>query len=59
MRNFLFKNVGFTPFMNEMRAILKPELPYLYSKLQEACSLFGCIHISGYIKLSLGFRTSS
>ena len=53
MGNFSFKNFGFTPFMNEMRAILKPELPYLYSKLLEACALFGCSHISGYIKLSL------
>ena len=53
MGNFSFKNFGFTPFMNEMRAILKPELPYLYSKFLEACALFGCSHISGYIKLSL------
>ena len=53
MPNFSFKNFGFTPFMNETRAILKPELPYLYSKMLEACALFGCSHISGYIKLSL------
>ena len=53
MGNFSFKNLGFTPFMDEMRAILKLELPYLYSKLQEACALFGCSHISGYIMLSL------
>ena len=39
--------------MNEMRATLKQELPYLYSKLLKACALFGCGHISGYIKLSL------
>ena len=57
MGNFSFKNFSFTSFMNEMRAILKPELPYLYSKLQEACALFGCSHISGYIKLSLGRPT--
>ena len=53
MHNFSFKNFGFMPFMNEMRAIIKPKLPYLYSKLPEACALFGCSHISGYIKLSL------
>ena len=55
MHNFSFKNFGFMPFMNEMRAIIKPKLPYLYSKLPEACTLFGCSHISGYIKLSLGW----
>ena len=27
MGNFSFKNFGFTLFMSEMRAILKPELP--------------------------------
>ena len=53
MGNFSFKNFGMTLFMSEMRAILKPELPHLYSKLLEACALFGCSHISGYIKLSL------
>ena len=29
----------------------------MYSKLREACALFGCSHISGYIKLSLGWYT--
>ena len=53
MSNFPAKNFGFTPFMNETRAIIKPNLPYLCSKLPEACALFGCSHISGYIKLSL------
>ena len=57
MGNFSSKNFGFTPFMSEMRAILKPELPYLYSKLLEVCALFGYSHISGYIKLSLGFTS--
>ena len=55
MGNFSSKNFDFTPFMSEIRAILKPELPYLYSKLMEACALFGCSHISGYIKLSLSY----
>ena len=31
---FHSKNFCFTPFQNEMRAIWKPKLPYLYSKLQ-------------------------
>ena len=53
MCNFSYKNIGFTPNMNEMRTILKPQLPYLYSKLLEVCALFGCSHISGYIQLSL------
>ena len=48
MGNFYFKNFCFKLIMNEMRAILKPKLPYLYSKLLEACALFGCSHISGY-----------
>ena len=56
MGNFSFKNFGFTPFMNEMREILKPELPYVHSKLLKVCALFGCSHISGYIKLSLSMR---
>ena len=54
MGNFSFKMFGYISFMNEMRVILKPELLYLYSKLLEVCALFGCSHISGYIKLSLG-----
>ena len=53
MRNFLFKNIGFTSTRNEMRTILRPKLPNLHSKLLEACALFGCSHISGYIMLSL------
>ena len=53
MCNFSYKNIGFTPNMNEMRTILKPQLPYLYSKLLEACAFFGCSHISVYIQLSL------
>ena len=57
MCTFSFKNLGFTPFMNEMRAILKPELPCLYSKLLKACTLFACNHISSHIKLSLLIET--
>ena len=53
MCNFSYKNIGSTPNTNEMKTILKPKLPYLYSKLLEACALFGCSHISGYIQLSL------
>ena len=36
-----------------MRTILRPKLPNLHSTQLEACALFGCSHISGYIKLSL------
>ena len=57
MCNFSSKNLGFTPFMNEMRAILKPELPCLYSKLLKVCTLFACNHISSHIKLSLLIET--
>ena len=53
MRNFSFKDIGFTSVMNGMRTILIPKLLNLHSKLLEACALFGCCHISGYIKLSL------
>ena len=53
MRNFSFKNIGFTFIMNGMGTILRPKLLNLHSKLLEACALFGCSHISGYIKLSL------
>ena len=57
MCNFSYKNIGSTPNTNEMKTILKPKLPYLYSKLLEACALFGCSHISGYIQLSLNSTT--
>ena len=43
--------------MNEIGTILKPKLPFLYSKMLEACALFGCSHIFGYIKLSLALKT--
>ena len=49
--SFSSKYFGFRPFMNEMRASLKPELPYLYSEQLVACALFGCSKIPGYIKL--------
>ena len=55
MPNFSSKNFGFTPFMNEMSAIVKPELPYLYSKLLKACALLlisnneTLIFISGHV----------
>ena len=48
---------SFTLFTNKMREISKPELPYLYSKLLESCTLFDFSHISGYIKLSLRSTT--
>ena len=57
MRNFSFKDIGFTSIMNGMRIILRPKLPNLHSKMLEACALFGCSHISGYIKLSLQSNT--
>ena len=53
MRNFSCKNIGFVSIMNEMGTILKPYIPFLYSKLLEACALFGFSYISCYIKLSL------
>ena len=53
MRNFVCKNIGFISIMNEMGTILKPQLPFLYSKLLEGCALFGCSHIFGNVELSL------
>ena len=57
MRNFSCKDIGFISIMNEMGTILKPLLPFLYSEVLKVCALFGCSHISGYIKLSLRVST--